>query len=45
VGTNPEHIMSPPENQEEQVTWIGRDRPAFDRLAPESPREGAGVAP
>jgi len=26
VGTNPEHIVSPPENRGEPVTWIGRDR-------------------
>jgi HlyD family secretion protein len=45
VGTNPEHIMSTPENQEEQVTWIGRDRPAFDRLAPESPLQRASQSP
>ena len=29
--------MSTPEGRDEQVTWIGRDRPAFDRVAPESP--------
>jgi HlyD family secretion protein len=45
VGTNPEHIMSTPENQEEQVTWIGRDRPAFERLAPESPLQRASQSP
>ena len=37
MGTNPEHIMSTPEGEGDQVTWIGRDRPAFDRIAPESP--------
>jgi RND family efflux transporter MFP subunit len=26
VGTNPEHIVSPPENRGEPVTWISRDR-------------------
>lgn len=41
MGTNPEHIMSTPENQDEHVTWIGRDRPAFDRLAPDSPAQRA----
>jgi HlyD family secretion protein len=35
VGTNPEHIMSTPEGQDEQVTWIGRDR-TYER-APEPP--------
>jgi HlyD family secretion protein len=45
VGTNPDHIMSAPENQEEQVTWIGRDRPAFDRLAPDSPLQRASQSP
>jgi HlyD family secretion protein len=45
VGTNPEHIMSTPENQDEHVTWIGRDRPAFDRLAPESPVQRAAESP
>lgn len=45
MGTNPEHIMSTPENQEEQVTWIGRDRPAFDRLAPESPLQRPSQSP
>jgi HlyD family secretion protein len=37
VGSNPEHIVSAPKGQDDQVTWIGRDRPAFDRIAPESP--------
>ena len=45
MGTNPEHIMSTPENQDEQVTWIGRDRPAFERLAPESPLQRAAQSP
>lgn len=26
MGTNPEHIMSTPEGQDEQVTWIARER-------------------
>jgi len=26
VGTNPEHIMSTPEGQDDQVTWIARER-------------------
>lgn len=30
-------VMSSPETQDEQVTWIGRDRPGFDRIAPEGP--------
>jgi len=35
VGTNPEHVASPPETRGEPVTWIGRDR-AFER-SPEPP--------
>jgi HlyD family secretion protein len=36
VGTNPEHIN--PDAQDEQVTWIGRDRLGFDRATtPEAP--------
>jgi HlyD family secretion protein len=31
VGTNPEHIISTTPSQEEQVTWIGRDR-GFERV-------------
>jgi HlyD family secretion protein len=37
VGTNPEHIMNPPESQDNQVTWIGRDR-AFERVEAPEPR-------
>jgi HlyD family secretion protein len=38
VGTNPEHLSIAPESPEEQVTWIGRDRTGFDRVAaPEAP--------
>ena len=37
MGTNPEHMMSTPEGQDEHVTWIGRDRPSLDRVTPESP--------
>jgi RND family efflux transporter MFP subunit len=44
VGTNPEYVMSTPESEGEQVTWIGRDRPAFDRITPESPVQGPGLA-
>jgi len=36
VGTNPEHIVSPPEPRAEPVTWIGRDR-AFERVPDPSP--------
>jgi HlyD family secretion protein len=36
VGTNPEQIMTTPKNQEEQVTWIGRDRSRERVSAPES---------
>ncbi|MBV8147138.1 MAG: efflux RND transporter periplasmic adaptor subunit [Gammaproteobacteria bacterium] len=35
MGTNPEHVASPPETRGEPVTWIGRDR-AFER-SPEPP--------
>jgi HlyD family secretion protein len=35
VGTNPEHVSS--HTDEEQVTWIGRDRAGFDRLLPAEP--------
>ena len=45
MGTNPDHIMSTPENQEEHVTWIGRDRPAFERLAPEAPLQRTSQSP
>jgi RND family efflux transporter MFP subunit len=37
--------MSTPEGEGEQVTWIGRDRPAFDRITPESPLFPAPTAP
>lgn len=41
MGTNPDHIVSPPESQDDHVTWIARDRP-FERApapapVPESP--------
>ncbi|HYM27195.1 MAG TPA: hypothetical protein VET66_03545, partial [Steroidobacteraceae bacterium] len=32
MATNPGHIMSTPETQDDPVTWIGRDRP-FERAA------------
>jgi len=35
VGTNPEHVSS--HTDEEQVTWIGRDRAGFDRVLPAEP--------
>jgi RND family efflux transporter MFP subunit len=34
VGTNPEHVVSTPEDEDGPVTWIGRDR-GFER-APEA---------
>jgi len=37
VGTNPEHLPSPPESRGEPVTWIGRERP-FERM-PDLPPE------
>jgi HlyD family secretion protein len=44
VGTNPEAIMTTPKGQDEQVTWIGRDR-ARERVAsPESQAEPAPPA-
>jgi HlyD family secretion protein len=37
VGTNPDYGMSMPKGQDDQVTWIGRDR-AFERVeSPELP--------
>ncbi len=46
MGTNPEHIATPPETRGEPVTWIGRDRP-FERapeVIPETePRSVVGV--
>lgn len=45
MGTNPEKIMSTPESEGEQITWIGRDRPAFDRVPAETPLRGPGTAP
>ena len=32
MGTNPEHVSS--HGDDEQVTWIGRDRSIFDRVTP-----------
>ena len=37
MGSNPDHIVSASKGQDDQVTWIGRDRPTFDRIAPEGP--------
>ena len=45
MGTNPEQIMSTPESEGEQIRWIGRDRPAFDRVPVEAPLQGPGTAP
>ena len=37
MGSNPDVVVSTPKGQDEQVTWIGRDR-AFERVeAPEPP--------
>jgi HlyD family secretion protein len=33
VGTNPEHLPEADAPQKEAVTWIGRDRPPFERAA------------
>jgi HlyD family secretion protein len=44
VGTNPEHIASPPEPHDEQVTWIGRDRIGFDRVTTPAEPELHGSA-
>lgn len=44
-------VMSSPDSQDEQVTWIGRDRPGFDRIPTETPTHtppelaGAAEAP
>ena len=35
-------VMSSPDSQDEQVTWIGRDRSGFDRIPTETP---AHIAP
>jgi HlyD family secretion protein len=43
VGTNPEHIMSTPKDQDDQVTWIGRDRPAW--IAPDTTAHPAPQPP
>lgn len=29
MGSNPEYVVSTPKGQDEQVTWIGRDRPGL----------------
>jgi HlyD family secretion protein len=36
VGTNPEHLVSPPESRGEPVTWIGRERP-FEHISDLTP--------
>jgi HlyD family secretion protein len=43
VGTNPEHIMSTPKDQDDQVTWIGRERPAW--IAPDTTAHPAPQPP
>jgi len=35
VGTNPEHISSPPESRGEPIAWIGRERPLERIPSPE----------
>ena len=45
MASNPEHIMSTPETQDEPVTWIGRERPGRPgeaSLAPPLDTAGAG---
>ena len=45
MASNPEHIMSTPETQDEPVTWIGRERPGRPgeaSLAPPPDTAGAG---
>src|SRR5256885_14304644 len=37
VGTNPEHVPDALAAHSEPVRWIGRDRPGFDRITPDSP--------
>jgi HlyD family secretion protein len=47
VGSNPEYVMSTPKGQDEQVTWIGRDRPGHvgtDQVQP-LPVPGAAAEP
>ena len=45
VGTNPEHIASPPESRGEPVTWISRDRTGSDRIVSDSLLHPADYAP
>ena len=44
MGTNPDHIMSTPEDQDQQITWIGRDRP-YERAPLEPPAPVTKLAP
>jgi HlyD family secretion protein len=44
VGSNPEHAVSTPKDQDEHVTWIGRDR-AFDRSESPEPAMVSTPAP
>jgi HlyD family secretion protein len=41
VGSNPDHIVSPPKSQDDQVTWIGRERA---RILPTTAPETPGLA-
>jgi HlyD family secretion protein len=42
VGTNPEHLPEADAPQKEAVTWIGRDRPPFERAAEPQVAHSAG---
>lgn len=43
MGTNPEHFSSP--SEEEQITWIGRERAGFDRIGTTQPAEQTSGRP
>ena len=42
MGTNPEHLPEPDAPQKDAVTWIGRDRPPFERAAEPQIAHSAG---
>lgn len=43
MGTNPEHLSS--HSDDEQVTWIGRDRGGFERISPVEPATKPATKP
>jgi HlyD family secretion protein len=42
VGTNPEHVATPPESRGEPIAWIGRER-ALERLPAPEPESRSGL--